>query len=58
MGLKQWIGRHSRAGALDAIKRCGVVSEPGPAPCGGDKKPPPDSPKAERTDRGAADPAT
>ena len=58
MALKQWIGAQRSAGALDAIKECGVVSEPGPAPCGGDQKPAPDSPKAARPDRGAADPVT
>ena len=55
MALKQWIGAQHATAALRAIKECGVVDAPGPAPCGGAAKPaPPD--KAARPEADSAEP--
>jgi len=56
VALKQWIGRHSRAGSLDAIKKCGVGMKPeaDPKPCGAA----PDDRKAVRPDGDAVTPTT
>jgi hypothetical protein len=55
VALKQWIGEQGSAGALRAIKHCGVG--PAPAPCG-ESKQAPSKPKATGPDPGTAEPVT